>query len=373
MPVVGSTSHDPKPDALDWIRLTAIPPASAVHRYVVSPAAAATGRLPARSTSTRPAARLDRGEQRGAVGPLVEHVGPVERGRRRRLDEEVRPARVVGVVGQRRARSASRAAPSSEVALRVRADRRAARRPNAAAAQRRRPSRPATRPGRPRRSSPAPSVEQALAERAAVERVAAAGDDGLQGERHAGPAHPRAGAVACSTSSSKRGRRRVVEQAERADEQRAGREAGRGQADRRGEDRRQVEAAEALVQRHPAVDAAGHGHRCGCRGATASSVRPSARSAAASAPCPARPLAFEADHLAVGRAHEGEQVATHPAQVRGGDGDRRVGGDRRVDGVAAAVEHRHRRLRGELVGRGGDRTERSDGAGGDAWRHRCRR
>ena len=32
MPVVGSTSHEPNPAALDWIRLTAIPESSAVHR-----------------------------------------------------------------------------------------------------------------------------------------------------------------------------------------------------------------------------------------------------------------------------------------------------------------------------------------------------
>ncbi len=55
MPVVGSTSHEPNPAALDWMRLTAVPPASAVHRYVVSPDAAATGLLPACSTSTSPA------------------------------------------------------------------------------------------------------------------------------------------------------------------------------------------------------------------------------------------------------------------------------------------------------------------------------
>ena len=43
---------------------------------------------------------VDRGEQGCAVGAVVEYVGPVEAGRRRGLDQQVRPTRVVGIVGE---------------------------------------------------------------------------------------------------------------------------------------------------------------------------------------------------------------------------------------------------------------------------------
>ena len=113
MPVVGSTSHEPKPAALDWIRLTASPEASAVHRYVVSPAAAATGRRPARCEVDEVGPGLDRGQQGRAVGSLVEHVGTVER--RRSMPPRRARAPTAGrpdPPGRRPAR-ASRAAPSA--------------------------------------------------------------------------------------------------------------------------------------------------------------------------------------------------------------------------------------------------------------------
>ena len=370
MPVVGSTSHDPKPDALDWIRLTAVPPASAVHRYVVSPGAGGNRPVAGVLDVDEPGALVDRRQQCGAVGPVVEHVRPVER-RRRLLPRRGRAPNA--------ASSGSSGSPSAlgqpggaeqEVALRV-GPIVSSSTPNAAA-----PSGSTQSACDSARSAsakcPAPSVEQAIAERPAVEGVTASGGDGMQRERHTGTAHPRADGRRLPDQLVEPRPRRVVEQPERGDQQRAGREAGRGQADRRGEDRRQVEVGEALVQLHPSVHAAGDGHR-----ADVVTQRHLGEAFGAHrrgvGTLPGVPAGVQANHLTVGRAHEGEQVAAHPAQVRGGDGDRRVRRDRRIHGVAATVEHRHRCLRGDLVGRGGDRTERSDGAGGHAWRHRCRR
>ena len=59
----------------------------------------------------------------------------------------------------------------------------------------------------------------------------------------------------------------------------------------------------------------------------------------------------EREHLSVPM-DEGEQVAAHAAQVRRGDGDRCVGGDRRVDGVATEHQRPQAGLRGQLVGAG---------------------
>ena len=74
-------------------------------------------------------------------------------------------------------------------------------------------------------------------------------------------------------------------------------------------------------------------------------------------PGPARGV--EGEDLAVA-VDEGEQVAAHAAQVRTGDGDCRVGGDRRVDGVATEGQCTQAGLGGQLIGAGdqclGERT-----------------
>ena len=65
---------------------------------------------------------VDRIEQRAPVGAVVEHGRPVEAGGGRRLDEQVRPERVVGVVGEVEPIGEA-ARPEREVTLRVRPDR----------------------------------------------------------------------------------------------------------------------------------------------------------------------------------------------------------------------------------------------------------
>ncbi len=66
---------------------------------------------------------------------------------------------------------------------------------------------------------------------------------------------------------------------------------------------------------------------------------------------------------------EGEQVATHPAQMRTGDGDGRVRGDCGVDGVAAAANISTpavvARWSAEATRWFGARTERSGGLATD--------
>ena len=246
MPVVGSTSHDPKPAALDWIRLTASPEASAVHRYVVSPAAAANGRRPARCEVDEVGPGLDRGQQGLPVGRLVEHVGTVEGGGRRRLDEHVRPLRVVRIVGHADLLGEPGRA-ERQVALRVRADRRQL------DAERRRLQRVdpvgldagevvvgevARRRGRavPRRT---------LRRRSPIgrRRRSPARASATPGRRTGAP-----GRLACDASSSKRAR---ASSSSRPSEPTSNGLAGKPNAARRiagAEDRRQVEAAEALVQ-----------------------------------------------------------------------------------------------------------------------------
>ncbi len=55
---------------------------------------------------------LDRRQQGDAVGPFVQHVGTVEPGGRGGFDQEVRPLRVVGVVGKAELARQTAAPPS---------------------------------------------------------------------------------------------------------------------------------------------------------------------------------------------------------------------------------------------------------------------
>ena len=344
-----------------------MPRASAVQRYVVSPGAAATGRRPARSTSTSPA-RASMAATRAAPSAASWSTS----GRSKPAVAAASTRRWAHAAsagsGGRPIASASAGRAEEQVALRVRADR---------------GQLDAPRPCRQRRDpvglhggqvglavQAVAEREEALAERAAVERLAAAADDRLQRERDAragARAHP--ASVACSTSSAKRSR---AASSSVPSEPTSSGLAGNPDAARRTAGARivgEIEVAEALVQQHPAVDRAGHGggadvvahrHRRVALGAQGGGVGAGAGPAGG----------VEADELAVGRAHDGEQVAAEAAQVGGGDGDRGVGGDRRIDRVAAPHEDLHRRLRRQLVGRRGHRPTTPGRRGGHELDHR---
>ena len=140
----------------------------------------------------------------------------------------------------------------------------------------------------------------------------------------------------------------LVDAIESRDEQRAGRESLGREVDRRSEDVGEGKRTETVVQRQPSVDAARHRHRTlivtqrhrtepfgAHRGRIASGPGPSA--------------GVERDDLVTG-VHEREEITPETAQMRTGDRQGRVGGDRRVDTVAASGEHRVSGSGGEVVG-----------------------
>jgi hypothetical protein len=130
-------------------------------------------------------------EQRADVGVLVEHRRPVAPGGPRRLDEEVHPAAVGRVVGQRQALG-DQCAEQDEVALAVGRDGPQVVAPGTGA-ERLDPV--GQRPGEVVGGVLAgPEVEQAVAERAFVEAGASVLDDGGEGQGHAGATHAVAGA-----------------------------------------------------------------------------------------------------------------------------------------------------------------------------------
>ena len=88
---------------------------STVHRYVVSPSAAGGRRRDGPQSGSIGARRGRRSRRRSAApsAPSCEHVGPVVAGGGGRLDQQVGPLRVVGIVGQVEPRRRARAAPSS--------------------------------------------------------------------------------------------------------------------------------------------------------------------------------------------------------------------------------------------------------------------
>ena len=184
-----------------------------------------------------------------------------------------------------------------------------------------------------------------LAEGAAVEGVASAGDDRLQRQRHAGSPNR----CAPGWSPGRPARRARPHPAHRASATRrpaAGwpgtRPAARVIAGRStvARSRRPKRSCSAI---HPST----HPGTVTVRGSWRNGIERwrSARSDAADTPEPARPVALSTDDVAVGRAHQGEEVATHPAQVRRRHGDGGVGGDGRVDGVATSIEDGHGGLR----------------------------
>ncbi len=203
------------------------------------------------------------------------------------------------------------------------------------------------------------AVDQSLPEGAPVERVATAPGDRLQRQGNARPADERPRSVGLVGELVQLALAGIVEERDHQGEQRAGREATGGETDRRGEDDVEVEQPEAVVEGDPSVDATGDRHAAQIAterhhreafGAQRRGV--GARTGA--------PAGVEPDEVAAGRRHDGEEITTHSAQVRSGDGDRGVGGDRRVDGVAASGEREHPRLGGQLVGGDDDRTAAAD-------------
>ncbi len=191
MCVLGSTTHEPNPDALDWMSDTPMPSRSVVHRYVVSPSVPLTASADARSVSTLDARAADRVEQRAARRAFVQHVRTVVPGDLGGLDQQVGPPLVVGVGGERQRVGHERAA-EREVALRIRrhgpqihTER--------GGPERRHPLGAADREvgvGEP----PLAEAAQPFAELATVERVASALGDGSQraGDARSHDAQPRA-------------------------------------------------------------------------------------------------------------------------------------------------------------------------------------
>ena len=200
----------------------------------------------------------------------------------------------------------------------------------------------AERHAAPRRTRPRRTSRGRLAARAASASA-------RPGRRTRAPAR-----VACSASSPSCSREPLIEPAERGDEQRAGREPVGRQRPRRSEESLDRDAPEALVERHPAVDAPRHrdrsdvelerhrrqalgAHRCGIGSRTGAPAGIQRRDLG-----PARRV------LAV---DDGEEVAAHATQMRGRDGEDGVRGERGVDRVAAVVERCHAGRRGQMVGR----------------------
>ena len=204
----------------------------------MSPSWSATADVDARSRVDLVDRGRDRRDERVAVGVVVQHVGTVAAGGRRRLDQQVRPQRVVRIGRQVETRRPARPQPSEQVALRVRRHRvqRRAERVDAASG--------VDPVGAGRRevvvAEPAAAQrEQPVAELAQVERVAAAVGDRPQRAADARAAHAVAGPAGLADQLGQllRGPARRAGCSD-ADQQRRRREAVLGEADRRREHRR---------------------------------------------------------------------------------------------------------------------------------------
>ena len=120
MPVDGSNRWLPKPEAFDWMSDTPTPSPSTTHSAVVSPTLAPTPRWERAVDGDRFATRREAlgAHERAAVGRVVQHRGAVVARLLRRLDQQVRPERIVGVVRKWQAIS-DPGAREQEVALRA--------------------------------------------------------------------------------------------------------------------------------------------------------------------------------------------------------------------------------------------------------------
>ena len=193
-------------------------------------------------------------QERGPVGAVEEHVGTVVADGAPRLDEEVRPARVVGVGAEpRRVRDGGPG--QREVALR---------------GWRHGPEMVAPGPDAQRlaplgcvvgevsrREVAVPELEQAAAELAAVEAVAPVARHGAQGAGDAGDAHALPD-LERPTGAELAGSRERVDEVTRQRQHDGGRKAVLGQLDRRGQHVAEREPAVAGVQGQPTVHGAGH-------------------------------------------------------------------------------------------------------------------
>ena len=183
----------------------------------MSPAAVGSRRVDARSGSTRSSRASIAASSDAPVGAVVENVGAVETGCRGGLDQEVRPTRIIRVVGEVEAVGEA-AGAERQIALGVGGDR--------VEVDTERARRERLLPCRLRRGEVVVDEEtvaerhQPLAERAPVERVAAASRQGGECQREAGTPHagPRAAwparrvrrAVRATADRAGRARRRAA-------------------------------------------------------------------------------------------------------------------------------------------------------------------
>ncbi len=141
--------------------------------------------------------------------------------------------------------------------------------------------------------------------------------------------------------------------------------------DRRLEDGGQRQRAVVAQEEQPGVDRAGHGRRE--RAGAGHVVEAERRERLAGRRRGRRSLAAQHPRARVLRGgHDGREVAARPVEVGLDDVQHEATGGRRVEGVAAELEHPLRRLRGEPV-RGGDHAEGPGerGAGGEGGHRRC--
>ena len=149
------------------------------------------------------------------------------------------------------------------------------------------------------------------------------------------------------------------------------RKAVRRVEDRRGQQVGHRQRAEPRAQRVPAGDGARHGHRvdAGAR----HRARPFDRSSAGVSPVGAQPPAFRPKSFFVLRlVDDREQVAADAVHLGLDEAHHGVGGNRGVDGVAAALEDLHAGARGQrLAGRDDAVTRRDLRASGSDCPGRC--
>lgn len=181
--------------------------------------------------------------------------------------------------------------------------------------------------------------EEAVAELAPVEGVSAGASDGLERPGDAGAAKAHAGGGG-SGGDKVIGILQLAEKFARTREERGRREAVSGVGDRRGEDVSDGKPAEPVMEREPAVDAAGDRHRAdvapeGHRGVAlrSESVRVGAGAGAA------RRVEDRWRTRGGGIMDEGKEIAAHTAHVLAGDGEDRAGGDGGIGGATAGAKH----------------------------------
>ncbi len=285
-------------------------------------------------------------EQRAALGAVEEHVGPVVADGAPRLDEEVGPARVVGI-GAEPGRGRDVGAGQRQVALRGRRHGPQLVAPDREV-QRLAPSRPVG--GEVLRCiEPVPELEQATPELAGVERVASVAGDGAQGAADAGQADALADFEWPVGAQLARPRQRVDEVAGQSQHDGGGK-AFLGQLDRRCQDLHQGQPSVARVQGEPAVHRAGHRHAADVtpQGHHGPALGPKARRVGTRAGVPdgqerlgRRPR----------RRHHGQHITPETAQVGPDHRHHRARGDGGVGGRTAARQHGDPRRRRQLVRR----------------------